>query len=456
MKKRSAIILAAGKGTRMKSQLYKVLHSIAGLSMVEHVFRAVKGSGVSKVVTVTGHGAQAVKEVLGQRSEYVYQEEQLGTGHAVRQAEEALKDEEGHTLVICGDTPLLTEQTLEELFNYHEATNAKATILTAVVDNPTNYGRVVRNDKDEVAYIVEEKDASAEEKAVQEINTGTYVFDNKILFEALSQITNDNAQGEYYLTDVIEIITNQKETVGGYVLPNEEEALGVNDRVALSKATKLMQQRINETHMLNGVTMIDPDSIYIEADVTIEPDVTLEPGVILKGETTIQTGSIIGSHSEIIDSTIKSNTYIRQSVINQSIVDERVTIGPFAHLRPDTHLKADVHVGNFVEVKNSVVGEKTRIGHLSYIGDVDMGSDVNVGAGTVFVNYDGKRKFRSIVGNRSFIGCDSQIISPVTIEDETVIGAGTTVTKDVPTKSLAISRINQKNIENYWEKFNNK
>lgn len=456
MKKRSAIILAAGKGTRMKSQLYKVLHPIAGLSMVEHVFRAVKDSGVSKVVTVTGHGAQAVQEVLQDRSDYVYQEEQLGTGHAVQQAESVLKDEEGHTLVICGDTPLLTAQTLEELFNHHEATNAKATILTAKVDQPTGYGRVVRNDKGEVAYIVEEKDASPEEKAVQEINTGTYVFDNQMLFEGLSQIDNNNAQGEYYLTDVIEIITMQRETVSAYILKDEKEALGVNDRVALSTATSRMRQRINQHHMLNGVTMIDPSNVYIDADVVIESDVTLEPSTVLKGQTVIRSGSIIGSHSEIINSTIGSNVHVRQSVINESTVDEGVTVGPFAHLRPNTHLKENVHVGNFVEIKNSMIGEKTRVGHLSYLGDVDMGSDVNIGAGTVFVNYDGKNKFRSQVGDRSFIGCDSQIISPITIESETVIAAGTTVTQDVPQGSLAISRIEQKNIENYWKKFNNK
>lgn len=456
MENRMAIILAAGKGTRMKSDLYKVLHPVCGLPMVEHVFRAVKASGVGELVTIVGHGAEKVKEVLQERTQYALQAEQLGTGHAVLQAKEQLAHLEGHTLVICGDTPLLTSETLSALFEYHLTTNAKATILTALADNPTGYGRVVRVVDQTVSKIVEQKDASHEELLIKEINTGTYVFDNKTLFEALGRVTNENAQGEYYLTDVIELIKNDGGNVGAYIMHDMDEALGINDRLALSQANQLMSKRINEDHMRNGVTFVNPFSTMIETDVVIGNDTVIEPGVYLKGKTVIGSNCVIGSNTEIVESQIADNVIITQSVIEYSTVNPGSSVGPFAHLRPNSYLGENVHIGNFVEVKNSTIGNDTKAGHLTYIGDADLGTNVNVGCGTIFVNYDGKNKFRSQVGNDSFIGCNANIVSPVNIGEKVFIAAGTTVIRDVEDKALAISRVDQRNIDNYWEKLKNK
>lgn len=453
MEKRLAVILAAGKGTRMKSDLYKVLHPINGISMVEHVLRAVKESGVERIVTIVGHGADTVREVLGDQSEYALQEEQLGTGHAVLQAKELLENEDGNTLVICGDTPLFSKETLSQLFEYHEESGAKGTILTAIAHNPTGYGRVVRYGDGEVARIVEQKDATVEERAITEINTGTYVFNNKALYNALDQVGNDNAQGEYYLPDVISILKDAGEIVKAYTMDDFDEAIGVNDRVALSEATRLMTKRINEGHMRNGVTFVNATNTYIEVDVEIGPDSIIESGVSIKGQTKIGSKAFIGSNSEIISSTIADHVEIRQSVIEYSQLEESVTVGPFAHIRPNSVLKQEAHIGNFVEVKNSTVGARSKSGHLTYIGDAEIGEDVNVGSGTVFVNYDGKNKFKTVVGNEVFIGSGSNIVAPVTLGDRSITAAGSTVTKDVPNEGLAIARSRQEVKENYWTRF---
>ncbi|MBF6979070.1 bifunctional UDP-N-acetylglucosamine diphosphorylase/glucosamine-1-phosphate N-acetyltransferase GlmU [Aerococcaceae bacterium zg-BR22] len=456
MDNRIAVILAAGKGTRMKSSLYKVLHPVCGLSMVEHVVRAVKESNVNQIVTIVGHGAEQVKSVLGDQSEYALQEEQLGTGHAVLQAEAIIGREKGQTLVICGDTPLLSGATLNQLFAYHESTHSHATVLTAVADDSTGYGRIVRSPQGQVERIVEQKDATDEEKQIKEINTGTYVFDNEKLFNALTRVTNDNAQGEYYLPDVIELIKADGGMVSAYIMDDMNEALGVNDRVALAQASQLMTQRINEKHMRQGVTIINPLNTVIEADVVIGEDTVIEPGVYLKGNTVIGRNCLIGTNSEIVDSNIEQDVQITQSVIEQSTVQPGVTIGPFAHLRPNSHLGKNVHIGNFVEVKNSTIDEDTKAGHLTYIGDADLGKNINIGCGTIFVNYDGKHKHRSSVGDNSFIGCNANIVSPVQVGARAFIAAGTTLTKDVPAEALAISRVEQRNIADYWDKLQKK
>lgn len=456
MEKRLAVVLAAGKGTRMKSELYKVLHTINGISMVEHVLRAVQQSNVERIVTIVGHGAETVRDVLADQSEFALQEEQLGTGHAVLQAKDLLKDEEGSTLVICGDTPLFSAETLNQLFEFHEESNAKGTILTAIAEDPAGYGRVVRQSDKEVSRIVEQKDANEEEQAITEINTGTYVFNNKALFEALDKVGNENAQGEYYLPDVISIMKEAGDIVKAFTMDNFDEAIGVNDRIALAEATRLMTKRINEKHMRNGVTFVNPTATYIEADVEIGQDTLIESGVSLKGNTKIGSHSTIGSNSEIISSTIADHVEIRQSVLEFANVEENVTVGPFAHLRAKSVLREGTHIGNFVEVKNSVVGKNSKAGHLTYIGDADIGTDVNVGCGTVFVNYDGKNKFRSTIGNDVFIGSGSNIVAPVTVGDRAIIAAGSTVNSDVPEEALAIARARQENKDKYWKRFKDK
>lgn len=449
MTKRYAIILAAGQGSRMKSKKYKVLHEIAGYSMVEHVLGNVEKLAPEKVVTVVGFGAESVKAKLGERCDYALQGEQLGTGHAVLMTKELLADAEGTTLVVCGDTPLITAETLDALFTEHEESKAKATILTAHAENPFSYGRIIRDDQGHVKRIVEEKDANESERLVQEINTGTFCFDNQALFTALEQVGNDNAQGEYYLPDVIGILQQQGEIISAYQMSEFADSIGINDRVALSVATKTMRQRINREHMVNGVTFVDADSTYIDAGVIIGNDTIIEAGVVLKGQTVIGSNCMIGAHSQIIDSEIADEVTITSSHIEGAIVGLGSDIGPFGRLRPGAVLSENVHVGNFVEIKNAEVSEGSKIGHLSYVGDANIGKNVNVGCGTVFVNYDGKAKHRSIVGDNVFLGCQTSIVSPVTVGDGAFTAAGSTITADVPADALAIARAQQVNKEGY-------
>ncbi|MEI5994112.1 GlmU protein [Enterococcus sp. 4G2_DIV0659] len=452
MENRYVIILAAGKGTRMKSKLYKVLHPVAGKPMVEHIMDQVEKTNPSEVVTIVGHGAEAIKSHLGERSQYALQEEQLGTGHAVLQAQDHLADKQGTTLVITGDTPLLTAETLTNLFAYHQGKNASATILTAHADDPTGYGRIIRDHVGIVEKIVEQKDASEQEARVQEINTGTFCFDNEALFKALSKIDTNNAQGEYYLTDIIEILKKEGKTVAAYQMADFEEAMGINDRVALAEANKIMHQRLNKMHMMNGVSFVDPDTTYIDEGVVIGSDTVIEAGVHLKGKTVIGEDCFIGAHSEIIDSVIEDKVKITQSVIKESIVRKQADIGPFAHIRPNADIGARVHVGNFVEVKNATIDEETKVGHLTYVGDADLGKDINIGCGVVFVNYDGKNKYRTTVGDHAFIGSSSSLIAPVNVAANTVIAAGSTITDDVEEFDLAIARARQENKAGYAKK----
>ena len=449
-----AVVLAAGQGTRMKSKLYKVLHPVCGKSMVEHVIDNINTLNTNRIVTVVGHGADMVKETLGDKSEYVLQAEQLGTAHAIQQAEQLLGGLEGTTLVVCGDTPLIRPETMQALFDHHQKTNAKATILTAMADDPTGYGRILRDENGQVSQIVEQKDASSEQRLVKEINTGTYCFDNKSLFETLKLVKNDNVQGEYYLPDVIEILQTQGEIVSAYVTSNFDETLGVNDRFALSQAEELMRARINERHMRNGVTIINPASTHISSEAIIGSDTIIKPGTIIEGKTVIGEDCIIGPNSHIINTTIGERTTIHSSVLIDSTVGNDTAVGPFAHLRPESSLGDKVKIGNFVEVKKSSLGNNSKVSHLSYIGDAEVGQNVNIGCGTITVNYDGKNKFKTIIEDEVFVGCNSNLVAPVTLKEGSYVAAGSTITKEVPSEALAIARARQENKLNYVSKLN--
>ena len=448
-----AVILAAGKGTRMKSDLPKVLHKVAGISMLEHVFRSVSAIDPEKTVTVIGHKAELVEQVLAGQTEFVRQTEQLGTGHAVMMAESVLENLTGQTLVIAGDTPLITGESLKNLIDFHINHKNVATILTAEADNPFGYGRIVRNQHGEVIKIVEQKDASDFEQQIKEINTGTYVFDNARLFEALKNINTNNAQGEYYITDVIGIFRENGEKVGAYTLKDFDESLGVNDRVALATAESIMRRRINQQHMINGVSFVNPDTTYIDVDVELAPEVQIEANVTLKGQTKIGAETILTNGTYIVDSVIGERAVITSSMIEESIVADGVTVGPYAHIRPGSSLAKDVHVGNFVEVKGSSIGENTKAGHLTYIGNSEVGANVNFGAGTITVNYDGQKKYKTIIGDNVFVGSNSTIIAPVELGDNSLVGAGSTITKDVPADAIALGRGRQINKEDYAKRF---
>ncbi|MEI5909622.1 bifunctional UDP-N-acetylglucosamine diphosphorylase/glucosamine-1-phosphate N-acetyltransferase GlmU [Bacillus spongiae] len=454
MNKRYAVILAAGQGTRMKSKLYKVLHPVCGKPMVEHVMNQISDLQINQTVTIVGHGAEEVQSHLEGRSLFAFQEEQLGTAHAVMQAEAILGEKDGVTLVVCGDTPLIKSQTIEALLKHHVEVDAKATILTSYADNPTGYGRILRDGQGLVERIVEEKDASTQEKAVNEINTGTYCFDNKLLFEALKRVSNDNVQGEYYLPDVIEILQSQGEVVSAYQTDDFEETLGVNDRVALAQAEIIMKSRINEEHMRKGVTIIDPNNTYIGPDVKIGRDTIIYPNTTISGECVIGEDCQIGPGTEINHSLIENETVIQQSVVRYSKIGNNVVIGPFAHIRPDSVINNKAKIGNFVEIKKSIIGQGSKASHLSYIGDAEVGSNVNLGCGSITVNYDGKQKYLTKIEDDVFVGCNSNLVAPVTISKGAYVAAGSTITEDVPEEALSIARSRQVNKNNYVKNLN--
>lgn len=447
-----AIVLAAGQGTRMKSDLYKVLHPVCGKAMVAHVIDSILNIGATRVVTIVGHGAEKVSSTLGEKSEYAVQNEQLGTAHAVQQAEELLGDLEGTTIVICGDTPLIRTETMESLIAHHNTTGAQATILTAIADDPTGYGRIIRGEDNQVLRNVEHKDATAEEQQVKEINTGTYCFSNKVLFETLKKVKNDNAQGEYYLPDVIGILQAEGSLVSAHIVEDFSETLGINDRVVLSQAEGVMRKRIIEKHMRNGVTVINPENTYVSTDTIIGQDTILQPGVMIEGKTVIGKRCTVGPNSHIVDSVLEDDITVHSSVILQSKVGASTVIGPYAHIRPESDLGEGVRIGNFVEVKKSVVGNSSKVSHLSYIGDANIGEKVNVGCGTITVNYDGKNKYTTTIEDEVFVGCNVNLIAPVTVKEGSFVAAGSTISKDVPENALAIGRARQENKEDYVKK----
>lgn len=439
----TALILAAGKGTRMKSKLPKVLHKIGGQAMVEKVLHTVDALGVEKKVVIVGFGGDEVKDYLGDVCEYVVQEEQNGTGHAVQIAKEVLADREGTILLLCGDTPLIRKETLEALLEVHGKSQAAATVLTAAMPNPFGYGRIIRNEKGQVQRIVEQKDGTPEELAVQEVNTGMYAFESKFLWPALKQIDANNAQGELYITDVIGILVRQGQLVAAHMTEHFEETLGINSRSQLAQGEEILRLRKNEELMDQGVTIIDLKNTYIEESVQVGADTIIYPGTILEGSTTIGTGCEIGPHTRLTNVKVGNDSHIHFTYGHDCEVMDAVDIGPYVHLRPNTVIGDKVKIGNFVEVKNSTVGKGTKFPHLSYIGDSDVGSGVNIGCGTITVNYNGRDKNRTIIKDGAFVGCNSNLVAPVTVGENSYVGAGSTITKDVPSLALAVGRSRQ-------------
>ncbi len=445
----AAVVLAAGKGTRMKSATVKVLHRVCGRAMIEHVLAAVRETGVRKTVLVVGQQGDRVKELLGGAVEYARQDEQLGTAHALMQARPALDEFNGDILVVCGDTPLLRPQTLAELCRCHKAAQNAATVLTAVLEQPAGYGRVIRGAGGLVRKIVEQKDAAPEELTVREINTGVYCFRGAGLFEALAALRPDNAQGEYYLTDIIGYYVDRGEPVGAVTVDDPAEISGVNDRCQLAAAEKVLRRRVLERLMLSGVTVLDPDNTYIDPDVEIGMDTVIYPFTIIEGKSKIGENCIIGPSSRLQDADLGCQVTVNNSVVMNSSVADGCNIGPFAYIRPGCVLGREVKVGDFVELKKAFLGDGTKVPHLSYVGDADVGRDVNIGAGTITCNYDGEKKSVTRIGDGAFIGSNTNLVAPLHVGAGAVTGAGSTITRDVPPGALGVARDKQKNIADW-------
>lgn len=452
MPKVMAVVLAAGHGKRMKSKLPKVLHRVGGRYMVQHVLDALEGAGVSETVLVVGHGAERVREALGPGYRYAVQAEQLGTGHAVLQAEPEVGEDCDTVMVVCGDTPLLTGDTLRRLLQRHRESGAAATVLSAVFSDPTGYGRIIRNQEGELVQIVEESDASAEVKRIAEGNTGTYCFSREHLFAALKELSPDNAQGEYYLPDVLTVMRRRRLKVVAAALADEEEARGINSRRQLAEVGQIMRRRVLQRLMEAGVTIVDPETTYIDSTVEIDVDTVIHPFTFIEGETRIGSDCIIGPFTRIVSSRLGSRVEVLNSVILESELGDRCQIGPFAYLRPLTRLADGVKVGDFVEIKKSQVGRGSKIPHLSYIGDATLGEGVNIGAGTITCNYDGERKYPTVVEDGAFIGSNTNLVAPLRVGAHAVTGAGSTITKDVPPYALAVERSSQRNISEWQSK----
>ena len=448
-----ALILAAGQGKRIKSDIPKVLHKVCGKEMVNHVIDNMRGADIKDVNVIIGKGAEKVKEGTKDRNvTYSFQEKQLGTGDAVKSARAFLEGKSGVVLVFTGDAPLTKIETIHRLVNEHIDNNNSATLLSAFVDDPTGYGRIIRDEStNEVLRIVEHKDCNEVEIKVNEMNAGMYCFNIEDLLESLEKLSNNNSQGEYYLTDVIGILKSKGKKLGA-VVTDFEDTVGVNSRVQLAQAEEILRNRINLKHLENGVTLIDPKTTYIGADVEIGKDTIIYPNNIIEGKTKIKENCLILQNCRIKDSIIESGAQVQASVVLETIIGEDTTVGPFAYLRPETKVGKNARIGDFVEIKKSTIGDGTKVSHLTYIGDSEVGGGCNFGCGTVVVNYDGKDKQKTIIGNNSFIGCNTNLISPVTVGDNTYIAAGSTITSEVKEGELAIARARQVNKEGWVEK----
>lgn len=452
-----AVVMAAGKSTRMKSRTPKVLHPVAGRPVIEFILQAARdGCGATDAVVIVGYAAEQVRDHLdaawGGTVRFATQEPQLGTGHAIMQAGPLLEGFEGDLLALAGDTPLVTADVLRTLADRHRASGAAATMLTALMDDPGSYGRVVRGANGTVGYIVEARDASADELAVREINTSIYCFQARPLFAALARLRPDNAQGEYYLTDVIAMLIADGQRVEAVVSPDPDVVMGVNTRVELAKAAAIVRARALERLMLDGVTVLDPASTYVDVGVMVGADTVLYPGTYLEGNTVVGEGCVIGPHTHMVDARVGNNVSVVQSRVVSSDIADDVRVGPFANVRAGTVLGRDARIGSFVETKKAVLGEGAKVAHLSYIGDATLGPRVNVGGGTITCNYDGRHKHPTTIGAGAFIGSNNTLVAPVTVGDGAYTAAGSTITDDVPHNALALGRARQAVKEGWAER----
>jgi bifunctional UDP-N-acetylglucosamine pyrophosphorylase / glucosamine-1-phosphate N-acetyltransferase len=451
-----AIIMAAGKGTRMKSldlTKSKVAFDLLGVPLVGHVIHALKPLKLDRTITIVGHGGETTSKVVEGQSEIVWQREQKGTGHAVLQVAPLLESKQGTTLIVSGDTPLITTKSLDQLVQTHIQGKFDLTILTSVVNQPFGYGRMIRNSKSQVIAIVEEINANEEEKKIKEINTGFYVFNNPLLFQFLRELKPNPKNGELNITSLIKMFMDKGLKVGSSTVDAFEETLGINDRAQLAEARKIMQHRINHQHMVNGVTIENPDNTFISPQVIIGQDTTIQSGVYLIGQVTIGTGNFIGANSVIENTTIGQGNHIESSKMIDSVIGNQNLIGPYAHLRAHVMLHDQARVGNFVEIKAATLQRGVKVAHLSYLGDCEIGEDTNIGCGTIIANYDGNKKHKTTIGKNVFVGSGSTLVSPVIIADDTIIAAGSTIVNDVKKGEMAIARMRQTNKENYYSQW---
>jgi len=450
------IILAAGLGTRMKSATIKILHRAAGRPIIDYVLDLASEVCEGAPVMVIGHQREAVQKQVGDRARYAVQEQQLGTGHAVMQAMPVLGHEGIHgkrVLILSGDVPLTSPDTLRRLIEEHERSNNALTLLTMKLDDPAMYGRIVRDDSGAVTRIVEAKDATDAEKKIREVNAGIYVFDGERLFENLSSLSTNNAQGEYYLTDLLGLLRNAGHRVGAVIVDDPIEAAGVNSRADLATVESEIQRRVVAKLMSEGVTFRNPGTVVIDSTVAIGADTVVYPFVTLEGTTKIGEGCVVEPGVHLINVTVGDDVHLKTgTVAEDAIIEDEAVVGPYAHLRPGSQLGRHVKVGNFVETKKAVFGEGAKASHLSYIGDAEIGANVNIGAGTITCNYDGVKKHKTVIEEGAFIGSDTQLVAPVRIGRGAYVGAGSTITKDVPPEALALSRTPQKTIEGWAER----
>ena len=447
--KKYALVLAAGKGTRMRTELPKCAFPILGKPMIEYIVENLERSQIDEIVTIVGHKKEVLMDILGERVAYAVQTEQLGTGHAALSAAPILGDKEGITFILPGDMPLMEYPIMDKIIRAHEEMGNDLTIVTMMMDYPKGYGRIVRDEYGTVTSIVEENDCTESQKDIKEVNSSVYVVNNQALYESLKKITKNERKGEYYLTDIVAIM-HQSYKVNTFIVRNPLITMGINDLYNISIAEKHLRDMINKTHMLNGVSIVNPETVTIGHNVIIEEGVWVYPNTSIIGNSIIKKGAKIGPNSEVNNSVINEEAEIRHSLVIDSTVGKKTTVGPFAHLRNHAVIGDHNRIGNFVEVKNSTTGYDTKAAHLSYIGDATVGERVNFGCGSITVNYDGVKKHKTSIGNDVFIGCNVNMVAPLNIADNVFIAAGSTVTKDIPKGSLAIARNQQINKDDYY------